>query len=239
MLKEVLIWKTISDFPMYSISESGDIYSSYRSGRILSPKFDKDGYKAVSLSKDGQVHHLRVHRLVAMVFLENPHNFPIVNHKDLNVTNNHISNLEWCTYTHNTVHYFANSSEKKGLSSLSKEELLTVIDMYKSGKSQKQVAAHFGLDCRADAITELVTGRRFSEITGVVRPEDFKQRTTAKITDQDVLDILEKVHINNIPQKDICDEYGLSPAQVSRMTNGSRRRLVYEEFMSKIKEHYE
>lgn len=42
-----------------------------------------------------------VHRLVAIVYLDNPNNLPTVNHKDENKTNNHVSNLEWCTYQYN------------------------------------------------------------------------------------------------------------------------------------------
>lgn len=93
---------------MYRISEYGDIYSTYKSGRILSPKEDKDGYYEVCLTRNKVRHYFRVHRLVGMVFLDNPNNLPIINHKDLDVKNNHYSNLEWCSFTHNTKHYYDN-----------------------------------------------------------------------------------------------------------------------------------
>lgn len=228
-----MLWKDVVGFEgMYSISEYGNIRSSYKSKKILKPKTDKDGYFGVALFKNGKHHHLRVHRLVAQAFLENPENLPIVNHKDLDVQNNHYSNLEWCTATHNTKHYYENRDSKRVLSSLSNEELISLVEQYKSGKSHKELKSIFNLDCRADSISEVVTGRRFSEITGIVESEDFQQRTTAKIPDEDVLGILDKVHNHGIPQTAICAEYSLSPAQVSRIVNGTRRRDLYNKFFA-------
>lgn len=228
-----MLWKDVVGFEgLYTISEYGDIRSSYKSKKILKPKTDKDGYFGVALSKNGKANHLRVHRLVALTFLENPDNLPMVNHKDLDVQNNHYSNLEWCTATHNTKHYYENRDSKRVLSSLSKEELIDLVDQYKSGKSHKELKVIFNLDCRADAISEVVTGRRFSELTGIVESEDFQQRTTAKISDEDVLSILDKIHNHGISQTSLCTEYSLSPAQVSRIANGTRRRDLYNKFFA-------
>ena len=230
-MKKEIEWRVIPDFPKYSISEFGEIKSSYRNCKILKPKYDKDGYAGVALSKDKKVYHLRVHRLVAITFLPNPDCLPVVNHKDLNVKNNHYSNLEWCTAYHNTLHYYANALGRRTLASLTKEEMLSLVDEYKSGKSQKELRDKYNLDCRADAISEIVTGRRFSKTTGITRTDDFVQRTTAKCEDDQVLDILHKVINLQIPQKQICSDYKLSPAQVSRIVKGRRRRDLFEKFM--------
>ena len=45
---------------------------------------------------------MSVHRLVAMAFIPNPDNLPVVNHRDENPRNNHVDNLEWCTIQYNT-----------------------------------------------------------------------------------------------------------------------------------------
>lgn len=89
-------------------------YKIYRDGRVFSPmtnkflKFreDKDGYLDVALvyNKEGKRMPFRVHRLVALKYLEKPKNYNVVNHKDLNKQNNNIENLEWSTVALNTQH---------------------------------------------------------------------------------------------------------------------------------------
>ena len=47
---------------------------------------------------------VKVHRLVIETFKPNPDSLPCINHIDGNKLNNHIDNLEWCTYQHNMQH---------------------------------------------------------------------------------------------------------------------------------------
>lgn len=99
---------------LYEISSNGVIKTLKRvrnDGRvfpekIMKPNISNKGYCSVTLYGNGITWKIAVHRLVASHFLENPNNLPCVNHKDGNPLNNHLSNLEWCTYSENTKHAF-------------------------------------------------------------------------------------------------------------------------------------
>jgi len=56
-------------------------------------------YKMADLRLETGPLKIGVHRLVATLFLENPHDHPCVNHKDGDKHNN----LEWCTYSEKTL----------------------------------------------------------------------------------------------------------------------------------------
>ena len=68
---------------------------------ILKQYPNKFGYLFVRLSKQGKYKNFRVNRLVAMAFIPNPNNLPVVNHKDENILNNCVDNLEWCSIAYN------------------------------------------------------------------------------------------------------------------------------------------
>ena len=52
---------------------------------ILKPITNNYGYKFVQVSdKDKNQHMLTLHRAVALTFIPNPNNYPIINHKDEN-----------------------------------------------------------------------------------------------------------------------------------------------------------
>ena len=100
---KIEIWKFIKGYEDYQVSSFGRV-KSLKNGKekILSPGTTRDNYKIVILSKNNKIKKtFRVHRLVAMSFLPNPNNYPQVNHKDENPSNNNVENLEWCTSKYN------------------------------------------------------------------------------------------------------------------------------------------
>lgn len=98
------IWRPIENFPNYEVSNYGRI-KNVLSGNILSPYKNENGYMIISLHNgSGNNRKYRVHRLVAEAFIPNPNNYPIINHKDENKSNNHVSNLEWCNKSYNALY---------------------------------------------------------------------------------------------------------------------------------------
>lgn len=95
-------WKQIVDYPNYHISSFGNV-KNIISNKLLTPN-NKGGYYNVSLISNKNRKSLKVHRLVALAFIENPNNKPHVNHKDKNRLNNYVENLEWMTPTENNIH---------------------------------------------------------------------------------------------------------------------------------------
>lgn len=87
---------------MYQVSNLGRI-KNLKSNKILKCNCSKYSYQYVQLHNDNGWKQFSVHRLVAETFIENPNNFPIVNHKDSDKHNNFVDNLEWCTHSYNTV----------------------------------------------------------------------------------------------------------------------------------------
>jgi len=130
---KIEIWKMIMGFEgRYMISNFGRVMSL---GRILhakdgsirhyKDKFLKTkpnkfrGYTSVRLCHNNYKNydHVDVHRLVALHFIPNPDNLPVVNHRDCNRANNHIDNLEWVSVsqnlTHKNAHLRAGESRRK------------------------------------------------------------------------------------------------------------------------------
>lgn len=97
------IWKVINGFPNYSVSNEGRVKNN-KTGRILSPCPDSNGYLSVGLYREGHHFTKRIHKLVAEAFIPNPLNLPEINHQDGNKNNCRESNLEWCTRRDNILH---------------------------------------------------------------------------------------------------------------------------------------
>ena len=107
------IWKIINGYENYMISSFGRVKSLDRyvrgknnsiyikKGKLLKLYTDKDGYQTVMLYHNNKKKLLKVHRLVAEAFLDNPNNLSQVNHKDECKTNNNVNNLEWCDAKYN------------------------------------------------------------------------------------------------------------------------------------------
>jgi hypothetical protein len=101
----------------YEVSSDGRVFSldrvvktgrgpGIRKAKELRINPNTKGYASVSLCVNYKQVYRRVHRLVAEAFIENPHGYPEVNHKNANRMDARVENLEWCTSSQNKLHAF-------------------------------------------------------------------------------------------------------------------------------------
>ena len=174
------IWKNVTGYEnCYQVSNFGNVRSldrldsagRKRKGRILIPIVDNLGYCSVHLLKNGKTKTIRIHRLVALEFLENPLNYKEINHKDENKQNNSAKNLEWCDrkynmnygrMTHN-FHSKRTSGENNGRSILTKKDVEKIRNKYIKGSRT------YGLSALSKEFGVCV-----SQIGNIVRRESWK-----------------------------------------------------------------
>jgi hypothetical protein len=109
----VEIWVPVVGFDRYEVSDQGRVRNS-KTGRVLKPGSLPSGHMQVALRRFGKNERRYIHRLVAMAFIENPENFPIVRHLDDVPSNNVIHNLAWGTYADNNADAYRNGRNMRG-----------------------------------------------------------------------------------------------------------------------------
>ena len=142
LMKE--IWKNIVGYETYQISNFGNIKSlgnnKQRKEKFIKTSYLPKLYECVRLCKNGKSKKFYVHRLVAISFIDNPNNLPLVCHADNNPQNNKISNLYWGTYKDNTQQAI---SENRFIVKTFSTETYVCPHCNKSGKSYVMYRWHF------------------------------------------------------------------------------------------------
>lgn len=152
------MWKEIEGYEgRYSVSEDGQVFSHKRN-KILSAMLSSRGYRCVNLS-DGKSHFTKISRLVGKAFVDNPNNYPQINHIDGVKIHDHANNLEWCTQSQNIRHGIKMGLYKTGdrhfNAKLSQTQVAEIRTLSASGVTYRELSNRYDV--------------AFETISGIVR----------------------------------------------------------------------
>jgi hypothetical protein len=89
-------WRIIEGWSgKYKVSTLGRVWNTITDVEVAQVLTGIPQYKYVNLNANKKYKLVRVHRLVAEAFIENPEDLPMVDHIDRYKMNNHVSNLRW------------------------------------------------------------------------------------------------------------------------------------------------
>jgi hypothetical protein len=153
-------WVDIINYEgLYKISNLGRVKSCNRlvrnkSGRryvkekMLKPTIDKCGYYKVNLNRHNKRKTFKIHKLVADQFLIKDQ---CVNHIDGNKLNNTLDNLEYVTYSKNSIHaremglVKSKNGENSPLCKIDDQTIDVIKKLSKSGATNRQIGKYFGV----------------------------------------------------------------------------------------------
>tara|TARA_R110000772_G_C13063338_1_gene415531 strand:- start:69 stop:536 length:468 start_codon:yes stop_codon:yes gene_type:complete len=99
----------INDWPNYVIHPNGVILRIYKNKtKELKTRKEKNGYMRVNLSQNNKPQKFSVHRLLALHFIPNPENKPIIDHINGIKHDNRLENLRWVTQKENLAGFRTN-----------------------------------------------------------------------------------------------------------------------------------
>lgn len=154
--------RQVSNFTNYYVSVTGKVFSfCRREMRQLSYSLDNKGYQCLALCNSVTVKKFRVHRLVALCFIENPNNHPCVRHLDGNPSNNSVENLAWGTYHDNEDDKLRHGTwESRRNGKLTKQMRDEAFRLKSKFMTDQKIADLFGVS--RPTITRLLNGRTWS-----------------------------------------------------------------------------
>ena len=176
------MWKPVPDWAAYEVSNLGQVRSVTRDvsnghgikytvpGLMLTPRRNASGYMVVTLRAGKTVRRTPfVHRLVAAAFIPNPDSKPNINHLDCDPSNNHASNLEWCTQEENLA-YMRHMGRQRGptgqrppVAQLSDSQVRQIRAEYAlGGSSHQSIATKFRVSKRS--IGRILAGKAYADV---------------------------------------------------------------------------
>jgi len=230
---EAEVWKSIDGYEgIYEISSFGNVRSYARETVCLIKPRINQGYFILGLWNKGKCKTSKIHRLVALHFIENPDNKPQVNHIDGNKLNNHLDNLEWVTPQENSAHAsklkLVAYGTRNAAAKITDEDVVSIRKMYDSGEfTQNQLSNKFNLS--QGIIGKIINGLLWEHVpysgersleriscnqSNYTRNLRGDNNYWSKITESQVKEIREMYNNGDMTYKQIADLYGVTPQNI-------------------------
>lgn len=151
----------IPGYEGYLITRSGKVFTV--NGRLLKPQLNHGKRLYVYIQVGNKRYLKSLHRLLALTFIPNPDNLPLVRHLDDNPLNNELSNLAWGTPKDNTRDCINNGNfvypkyakelpnmrgKNHPRTVLSLTKIKKIVSLSDKGIPRKQIASILGLKYR-------------------------------------------------------------------------------------------
>jgi hypothetical protein len=152
----------------YIVSEDGTI-ESLLTNKKISKRVGPNGYYQVNLCINGKCKTFMLHRIIGILFIENPNNYPCLNHKDGNKLNNDVSNLEWVTHKENVQHANRNGliNHAKGTRTnngrFNEDDIRKIRQLFSDGKSKREISVIYGVT--KSAISQILSGKTYKWVS--------------------------------------------------------------------------
>ncbi len=146
----------------YSVSPEGEVYS-HISNKLLKQSTNNTGHSKVGLSDGGETYIKGVHALVAIAYIPNPDNLPMVGHRDDIKTDNTVGNLYWTTASENSKDAWKNGRRDKKHKKYSDDIMEKAYRAWKKSKNVTQAAKEHGMPRKT--LCELVNKHKRLKLT--------------------------------------------------------------------------
>lgn len=138
----------------------------------------------MNLNSEGIKHkHYSVHRAVALAFIPNPDNLSQINHKNHNVQDNRVENLEWCSNEYNQRYSHSKSISQYNIRGVLLREWESISD---AQRALDIPSTNISKCCKGTTLTLngyifLYSGESISERLNMMQLRKHKSKTENKL----------------------------------------------------------
>jgi hypothetical protein len=201
----------------HNVTEDGDVVSD--AGCVLTPWLDKDGYPEVSIYFGREKRTVKVHRLVAELFVTGFQTGLHVNHKDGDKTNNASCNLEWVTPLGNSKHAVEHQLIPKGsqvhLAILTEEIVHSIKLRFAAGEQDFEIAKDYMVN--REAICKIRSKKAWRHVSPEI---EYPINSSTKKLKGENIPTIRKLYSEGNSLENIGKCFGVAGGTISGIING-------------------